>query len=100
MLGVGIVLLFGITMALRKKFSASNFWADCIRYKCTTAQYIGELCRFLLLTPKKEEETQHQVRFMFGNGLRPQIWKQFVDRFRIEQIGEVYGATGNFQMNF
>jgi solute carrier family 27 (fatty acid transporter), member 1/4 len=93
MLGVGCVLLFGLTMALRKKFSASNFWTDCIKYKCTSAQYIGELCRFLLLTPSKPEETQHKVRFMFGNGLRPQIWTQFVDRFKIEQIGEVYGAT-------
>lgn len=95
MCGVGLVLVCGVTMALRKKFSASNFWTDCIRYKCTTAQYIGELCRFLLLTPKKEEENQHQVRFMFGNGLRSQIWKQFVDRFGIKQIGEVYAATGN-----
>lgn len=30
---------------------------------------------------------------MFGNGLRPQIWKDFVDRFKIKRIGEVYGAT-------
>lgn len=93
MLGVGLVLQFGITMALRKKFSASNFWTDCIKYNCTSAQYIGELCRFLLLTPSKPEETQHKVRFMFGNGLRPQIWSQFVKRFNIEQIGEIYGAT-------
>lgn len=93
MLGVGIVLLFGITMALRKKFSASNFWTDCIKYNCTSAQYIGELCRFLLLTPAKPEDTQHKIKFMFGNGLRPQIWTQFVERFKIEQIGEVYGAT-------
>lgn len=91
MLGVGIVFLFGITMALRKKFSASNFWTDCIKYKCTSAQYIGELCRYLLLTPSKPEETQHKIRFMFGNGLRPQIWTQFVNRFNIPRIGEVYG---------
>lgn len=93
MLGVGIVLLFGITMALRKKFSASNFWTDCIKYNCTSAQYIGELCRYLLLTPTKPEESQHKIRFMFGNGLRPQIWTQFVNRFNIPRIGEVYGAT-------
>lgn len=30
---------------------------------------------------------------MFGNGLRPQIWKQFQDRFGIKQISEFYGAT-------
>lgn len=93
MLGAGNVILFGHTMVMRKKFSASNFWIDCAKYKCTAAQYIGELCRFLLLTPHKPEETSHQVRFMFGNGLRPQIWKEFQKRFKIKAIGEIYGAT-------
>ena len=30
---------------------------------------------------------------MFGNGLRPQIWKSFKERFGIKRIVEVYGAT-------
>ena len=30
---------------------------------------------------------------MFGNGLRPQIWDQVVERFGIKQVGEFYGAT-------
>ncbi|XP_049289131.1 long-chain fatty acid transport protein 4 [Anopheles funestus] len=93
MIGVGSVLLCGVTAALRKKFSASNFWTDCIRYKCTVAQYIGEICRFVLMTPSKPTDTQHSVRLMFGNGLRPQIWPQFVSRFNIKQIGEFYGST-------
>ena len=29
----------------RKKFSARHFWSDCVKYKATTAQYIGEICR-------------------------------------------------------
>lgn len=37
MIGVGSVLLCGVTAALRKKFSASNFWTDCIRHKCTVS---------------------------------------------------------------
>lgn len=93
MLGAGVVLLFGCTMALRKKFSASNFWSDCIKYNCTVAQYIGEICRFILLTPPKPEDTKHRVKLMFGNGLRPQIWREFQERFKIKQIGEAYGAT-------
>ncbi|KAL7737977.1 hypothetical protein ACLKA6_006337 [Drosophila palustris] len=96
--GVGNALLNGSTVVLRKKFSASNFWSDCCKHNCTVAQYIGELCRYLLATPyknTKEEERrpQHQLRLMYGNGLRPQIWTQFVSRFGIPQIGEVYGAT-------
>lgn len=92
-LGVGNVFLFGNTMVLRKKFSATNFWTDCIKYNCTVAQYIGELCRYLLSTPTKAEDTKHSVRLMYGNGLRPQIWSQFTSRFNIDEIGELYGST-------
>ena len=93
MVGAGMVMLKGSTMALRKKFSASNFWTDCIKYNCTVAQYIGEICRFLLLTPPKPTDKMHSLRLVFGNGLRPQIWTQFVSRFGIPNIGEFYGAT-------
>lgn len=92
-LGVGGVLLVGCTMAIRRKFSASNYWNDCIKYKCTIAQYIGELCRYLLSVPHKPTDTQHTIKVMFGNGLRPQIWKQFVSRFDIPRIAEFYGST-------
>jgi solute carrier family 27 fatty acid transporter 1/4 len=57
------------------------------------AQYIGEMCRYLLAVPMHSEERQHKVRLMFGNGLRPQIWEKFVTRFGIKHVGEFYGAT-------
>lgn len=56
-------------------------------------QYIGEICRYLLAQPRKPEDRQHRVRVAFGNGLRPQIWRDFQTRFNIERIGEFYGAT-------
>ncbi|XP_017878771.2 long-chain fatty acid transport protein 4 [Ceratina calcarata] len=92
-IGVGQALLKGIPVVLRRKFSASNFWTDCIHYECTVAQYIGEICRYLLTAPPAACDTTHKVRLMFGNGLRPQIWKPFVERFGVKQIGEFYGAT-------
>ncbi|XP_017062001.1 long-chain fatty acid transport protein 1 isoform X1 [Drosophila ficusphila] len=91
--GVGNAILNGSTVVLRRKFSARNFWADCDRHNCTVAQYIGELCRYLLATPYAPEQMKHSLRLMYGNGLRPQIWSQFVRRFGIPQIGEIYGAT-------
>jgi hypothetical protein len=36
--------------------------------------------RYLLNTPESEYESQHSVRLMFGNGLRPEIWTDFVQR--------------------
>ena len=92
-LGTCQVLIFADTMSIAKKFSASRFWSDCIRYQSTAAQYIGEICRYLLAQKETPEAKQHNVTIMFGNGLRPKIWKEFVDRFNIKQIGEFYGST-------
>ena len=30
---------------------------------------------------------------MFGNGLKPEIWTKFQNRFGVKQMGEFYGAT-------
>merc|ERR1712241_1143464 len=91
--GIGLMMVFGSTVVIRKKFSVRNFWKDCCKYNCNAAQYIGEICRYLLSAPETPEERRHNVQLMFGNGLRPQIWDLFVTRFNIQRIGEFYGAT-------
>lgn len=42
----------GMTIFLRRKFSASQFWDDCRRHNVTVMQYIGETLRYLCNTPK------------------------------------------------
>ena len=37
-LGLGQVFHTGATIVLRRKFSASNFWSDCVKYKCTVSR--------------------------------------------------------------
>jgi solute carrier family 27 fatty acid transporter 1/4 len=37
MLSSGQMMFTGATLVIRKKFSASNFWQDCIKYKCTVS---------------------------------------------------------------
>ncbi|KHJ97915.1 AMP-binding enzyme [Oesophagostomum dentatum] len=91
-LGIGQALCRGSCCVIRKKFSASNFWKDCVKYQCTASQYIGEICRYLLAQPVVPEEATHKMRLLYGNGLRAEIWQPFVDRFRVK-IGEVYGST-------
>ncbi|KAJ8260552.1 hypothetical protein COCON_G00162750 [Conger conger] len=100
--GVGQCLIHGMTVVIKKKFSASRFWDDCAKYNCTIVQYIGEICRYLLNQPVRETERQHSVRMALGNGLRQSIWEEFTTRFNVPQIAEFYGATecncslGNF----
>ncbi|KAF7653150.1 hypothetical protein LDENG_00086810 [Lucifuga dentata] len=92
-MGVGQCLIQGLTVVVKKKFSASLFWEDCIKYNCTVVQYIGEICRYLLSQPVRPSEKGHRVRLAVGNGLRPSVWEAFTERFGVAQIGEFYGAT-------
>lgn len=99
MLSAGQALIYGIPVVLKKKFSASQFWSDCQRHNCTVANYIGEVCRYLLTAQKQGNKIEHGVIKMVGNGLRPQIWEEFKDTFNIKYIYEFYGSTeGNSQM--
>ncbi|KAG7311656.1 hypothetical protein JYU34_002710 [Plutella xylostella] len=92
-ISVGQAFIFGCTVALKPKFSASQYFPDCIKYKATVAHYIGEMCRYVLATPPSPADTQHSVRVVYGNGMRPQIWNEFVKRFNIQHVAEFYGAT-------
>lgn len=89
----GAVLSAGATMALDRKFSASKFWDRIRHYNATAYCYIGELLRYLLNQPANKRDRDHDVRMICGNGLRPEIWEQFEQRFGIDRIYEFYGAS-------
>lgn len=87
------VLAAGATLAIARKFSASGFWRDAKANRATAFSYIGELCRYLLQQPPGEGDTDHLVRVIIGNGLRPELWDAFTLRFGIEHVAEFYGAS-------
>jgi fatty-acyl-CoA synthase len=92
-------LLSGASVALRARFSASNFWRDVAAERCTMFQYIGELCRYLLNAPQHAAEQRHGLRLIVGNGLRPDVWTPFQQRFAIPRVLEFYAATeSNFSL--
>jgi len=93
LLGVSASWGLGVPLILRTKFSASNFWKDCVEHKATCAQYIGELLRYLVNSPVSEFDRQHQVRLVYGNGLRRDVWTKFVDRFAVPNVTEFYAST-------
>ncbi len=87
------VLTTGATLAMARKFSASGFWRDIRASGATAFVYIGELCRYLLNQPAGPGDRDHQVRVVIGNGLRPEIWDAFQQRFGIQDICEFYGSS-------
>lgn len=93
MIGIGYVVCVGVTYIIRRKFSASNWIADVRSYNATCGQYIGELARYVMATPKKPTDGNNQLRLLIGNGMRPEYWEQFQMRFNIDLIVEFYGAT-------
>lgn len=66
LLGVGQALLCGLTVVIRTKFSASNFWTDCNKYDCTVWYYfslfynffgLNSLSSFLFPFKKRKEQS-------------------------------------------
>jgi acyl-CoA synthetase (AMP-forming)/AMP-acid ligase II len=93
LLATSSVISAGVTMALTRRFSRSRFWDEVRRFDANCFIYIGELCRYLMNNPAHPRDRDHRVHAISGNGLRPEIWREFKARFGIDRIVEFYGAT-------
>ena len=91
--GFGNTLAQGSALALRRKFSVSNFWADTRKHGATIFNYVGEICRYLYNQPPNPDDLNNPVKHMIGSGLRYDMWKPFKKRFGIETVREQYGAS-------
>lgn len=87
------VIAGGSTLALRRKFSTSAFWSDVQKFNASAIGYVGELCRYLIDAPASDLDHTHRVTKMIGNGMRPNIWGKFKQRFGIEEILELYASS-------
>ena len=92
-LGWGSALATGAAIGLRRRFSSSGFWSDVTRWQATSFLYIGEMCRYLLESPEHPDERAHALRAAVGNGMRPDLWVPFQERFGVPIVREFYGAT-------
>lgn len=86
-------LYSGAAVALRRKFSAGGFLDDVKRFGVTHFVYVGEVCRYLMSRPPVTGEDRTTLRYVFGNGLRPDIWRAFKKRYGIRKVFEFYGAA-------
>lgn len=99
-LGLCTCLINGSAFILGRKFSTRNFWSEVRASEATIIQYVGETCRYLLAAPVQLDlrtgqdlDRTNNVRVAFGNGLRPDVWNRFKERFGIDTIGEFYAST-------
>ncbi|KAG0367771.1 hypothetical protein BC939DRAFT_26967 [Gamsiella multidivaricata] len=89
-IGIGQSWISGSTIVLARKFSTTYFWKEVREQEVTLIQYIGELCRYLLNAPESPLDKANKVRMIFGNGLRPDVWRKFQERFDIPTVFEFY----------
>lgn len=90
----------GSTVVLSRKFSHKTFWPEIRKSKADILQYVGELCRYLVNAPPSPMDKQNSVRMAWGNGMRPDVWEVFRQRFGVEVINELYAATDGLGATF
>ncbi|KAH7409498.1 hypothetical protein BKA64DRAFT_774308 [Cadophora sp. MPI-SDFR-AT-0126] len=87
------MLMTGITICIGKKFSTSKFWSEVHDSRATWITYVGETARYLLAAPPSPLDKDHNVRCMFGNGLRPDVWFKFRERFGVPEVTEFFNSS-------
>lgn len=90
----------GASMRLGRKFSHKTFWPEVYESGATRLQYVGELCRYLVNAPVHPLERKHKLKEAWGNGMRPDVWETFRQRFNIPIIHELYAATDGLGSTF
>ena len=100
LLGLCTSMVCGSTLVLGHRFSTATFWDEVRQHDATVIQYVGETCRYLLAAKPQHDpvtgenlDRVNNVTKAFGNGLRPDVWDRFKERFGIDTIGEFYGST-------
>jgi acyl-CoA synthetase (AMP-forming)/AMP-acid ligase II len=96
----------GGSLALRERFSASQFVPDVLRYGVTYWNYVGEPVHYVLAAIEKQyggDEEQitaaithnprNRLRYAVGNGAAPPDIDRFMRWFGLEDMFELYGST-------
>ena len=87
-------LASGARLALRRKFSASNFLPDVRECGATFFNSVGRAIAHIVATPPTEHDRDHKLRFVLGPETSAQDKAVFTDRFGVLLI-EGYGSSEN-----
>lgn len=97
MAGWAVALAAGSSIALRRRFSASEFLPDVRRYGVTYANYVGKPLTYVLATPEKPDDADNTLRLMYGNEGSAKVVAEFSRRFDtpvVEAFGSSEGGIG------
>jgi fatty-acyl-CoA synthase len=92
MVGWAPSIVYGASVGLARRFSASRWLPDVRRYGATYFNYTGKPLAYLLATPERPDDAGNPLRVAFGNEGSPEVVEAFSRRFAVEVI-DAYGAT-------
>ena len=82
----------GASIALRRRFSASQFLPDVRRYNATYANYVGKPMSYILATPPRPDDADNPLRIVYGNEAAPRDIDRFAARFGVTVV-DGFGST-------
>ncbi|WP_445206163.1 long-chain-fatty-acid--CoA ligase FadD17 [[Mycobacterium] bulgaricum] len=82
----------GASIALRRRFSASQFIPDTRRFGATYANYVGKPLSYILATPPKPDDADNPLRVAYGNEGAPRDLSRFAERFGV-QVVDGFGSS-------
>jgi fatty-acyl-CoA synthase len=92
MVGWAPSLVYGASVGIARRFSASRWLADVRHYGATYFNYTGKPLAYINSTPRRPDDTDNSLRVAFGNEGSPEVVDAFAERFGVEVI-DAYGAT-------
>ncbi|MDZ4270869.1 MAG: long-chain-fatty-acid--CoA ligase FadD17 [Mycobacterium sp.] len=84
----------GASIALRTKFSASQFLPDVRRFGATYANYVGKPLSYILATPERPDDADNPLRVAYGNEGAPRDLKRFAQRFGVTVVDGFGSSEG------
>ena len=87
-------LASGAAIALRERFSASQFMPDVRRHRATFFSTVGRALAYILATPPGSDDRDHCVRFALAPEASARDMRVFQERFGIHCISG-YGSSEN-----
>lgn len=85
-------LALAAPVALRRRFSASQFLADVRRFDATYFNYVGRSLAYVLATPEQPDDHVNPLRLGFGTEASMRDRAEFIRRFGCELL-ESYGSS-------
>ncbi|TGD84083.1 acyl-CoA synthetase [Mycolicibacterium sp. CH28] len=82
----------GASIALRRKFSASQFIPDVRRFHASYANYVGKPMSYILATPARPDDADNPLRIVYGNEAAPRDIERFAQRFGVTVV-DGFGST-------